>query len=130
LQPSARYFPAGFDAEAFARQARANFMRLQEANDRADLPALRGMMTPELYREIEAQVRERGDTPQRTEVVTLDAKVMEVVTEGNHYVASVQFTGLIKEDPAAEPEQFSETWHLQKPLDGSSGWLMAGIQQD
>jgi predicted lipid-binding transport protein (Tim44 family) len=63
-------------------------------------------------------------------VVTLDAKVMEVVTEGNHYVASVQFTGLIKEDPAAEPEQFNETWHLQKPLDGSSGWLMAGIQQD
>ena len=130
LQPSARYFPAGFDPEAFARQARANFMRLQEANDRADLPALRGMMTPELYGEIEAQVRERGNTPQRTEVVTLDAKVMEVVTEGNHYVASVQFTGLIKEDPAAEPEQLSETWHLQKPLDGSSGWLMAGIQQD
>ena len=44
--------------------------------------------------------------------------------------ASVRFTGLIKEDPAGAPESFSELWHLQKPIDGSSGWLMAGIQQD
>jgi predicted lipid-binding transport protein (Tim44 family) len=128
-QPAAAYFPAGFDAEGFARQARQNFIRLQEANDRGDLAALRDMMTPGLFKEIEAQVRERGGAPQKTEVVTLDAKVVEVVTERDHYVASVRFTGMIKED-AGQPEHFSEVWHLQKPVDGSSGWLMAGIQQD
>ena len=127
-QPAGNYFPPGFDAEGFARQARANFLRLQEANDRADLGQLRDMMTPSLFLEIEAQLRERGNAPQKTEVVTLDAKVIEVVTEGDHYIASVRFTGLIRED-AAQPESFDEIWHLQKPLNGSSGWLMAGIQQ-
>jgi predicted lipid-binding transport protein (Tim44 family) len=127
---SAHYFPAGFDAEGFANQAKRNFMRLQEANDRADLPALREMMTPELYSEIEAQIRERRGEAQKTEVVTLDAKVIEVVTEGGQYVASVRFSGLMKDEPGAQPESFSEVWHLQKPLSGASGWLMAGIQQD
>jgi predicted lipid-binding transport protein (Tim44 family) len=129
VQPAANYFPTGFDAEAFARQAKQNFMRLQEANDRGELSALRDMMTPGLFKEIEAQVRERGGAAQKTEVVTLDSKVIEVVTEGDQYVASVRFTGMIKED-AGQPEHFSEVWHLQKPVNGSSGWLMAGIQQD
>ncbi|MPZ42820.1 MAG: Tim44 domain-containing protein [Betaproteobacteria bacterium] len=128
--PAARYFPAGFDAEGFAQQAKRNFIRLQEANDRADLAALRDMMTPHLYPEIEAQIRERGGEAQKTDVVTLDAKVIEVVTEGDHFIASVRFTGLMKDEPGAQPESFSEVWHLQKPLSGSSGWLMAGIQQD
>jgi predicted lipid-binding transport protein (Tim44 family) len=128
--PAAHYFPAGFDAEGFARQAKLNFVRLQEANDRGDLSALREMMTPALYAEIEAQIRERGGEPQKTEVVTLDANVIEVVSEGDHYIASVRFAGLMKDEPGAQPEAFSEVWHLQKPLDGSSGWLMCGIQQD
>jgi predicted lipid-binding transport protein (Tim44 family) len=123
------YFPAGFDAETFAAQSKRNFVRLQEANDRGDLSSLRDVMTPQLYREIEAQFRERGGAAQKTEIVTLDAKVVEVVSEGANYIASVRFTGMIKED-GAQPEHFSELWHLQKPLKGSSGWLVAGIQQD
>lgn len=129
LRPAGNYFPAGFDAETFARQAKNNFVRMQEANDRGDLNALQEMMTPDLYKEIEAQIRERGGVPQKTEVVTLDAEVVEVVTEGAQYVASVRFNGMIKEGPTAQPEHFSEVWHLQKPLNGASGWLMAGIQQ-
>jgi len=129
LQPAASYFPAGFDAEAFARQAKLNFTRLQEANDRGDIGALRDMMTPGLFKEIEAQLCERGGAAQKTEVVTLNANVVEVVTEGDQFIASVRFTGMIKDD-AGQPEHFSEVWHLQKPVNGSSGWLMAGIQQD
>lgn len=127
--PAGNYFPAGFDPEAFAVQAKSNFKHLQEANDRGDLSAMRDVMTPALYKEIEAQVLERGGAAQKTEIVTLDAKVVEVVSEGNNYIASVRFGGMIKED-AGQPEHFSETWHLQKPLNGSSGWQIAGIQQD
>lgn len=129
VEPASNYFPVGFDAEGFARQAKNNFVRLQEANDRADIGTLREMMTPALFQEIEAQIRERGNAPQKTEVVTLDAKVMEVVTEGDHYIASVRFRGLIREEPSAQPESIDEIWHLQKPLNGSTGWLMSGIQQ-
>jgi len=129
-QPAGNYYPVGFDAEGFARQAKGNFMRMQEANDRGDAASLRDMMTPALFQEIESQLRERGATPQKTEVLTLDAKVIEVVTERDHYVASVRFTGMIKEDGTTQPESFSEIWHLEKPLNGKSGWLMSGIQQD
>ena len=128
-QPAGNYFPAGFDPESFAQGAKSNFLRLQEANDRGDLSSLRDMMTPNLYREVEAQIRERGAATQKTEVVTLDANVIEVVTEGDRYVASVRFTGMIKED-AGQPESFREIWHLEKLLSGKSGWLMSGIQQD
>lgn len=127
--PAGNYFPAGFDPEAFAAQAKNNFVRLQESNDRGDLSTMRDVMTPGLYKEIEAQLRERGNAAQKVEVLTLDAKVMEVVNEGAMYVASVRFGGMIKED-GGQPEHFTEVWHLQKPTNGSSGWLLAGIQQD
>jgi len=129
-QASSAYFPAGFDAEAFVRNSKLNFMRLQEANDRGDLSTLRDVVTPELFAEIEAQLRDRGGVPQKTDVVTLDAQVVEVVTEKDHYVASVRFSGMIREDAAAQPEHFSEVWHLTKPTSGRAGWLVAGIQQD
>ncbi len=74
--------------------------------------------------------RRAGIAPQKTEVVTLDADVLEVVTEGDVYVASVNFSGMIREERDAAAAPFSETWHLEKPLDGSTGWLISGIQQN
>lgn len=121
-------FPPGFDAEQFARHAKLNFTQLQAANDRRDLSTMRDFMTPELYAEIAAQI-EKDPTPQKTEVVTLDAEVLEVVTEGDAYIASVRFSGKIRESADALPESFSEVWHLEKPATGRGGWLINGIQQ-
>lgn len=126
---AANRWPADFDAEAFASNAKANFLRLQEANDRKDMAALREFLTPEMAREIEADIRSSGDAPQKTDLITLDAQVLDVVTENGSYIVSVRFSGLIREAPGTEPQPFSETWHLQKPLSGRSGWLVAGIQQ-
>jgi predicted lipid-binding transport protein (Tim44 family) len=122
-------WPAGFNAEEFARQAKLNFVRMQDANDRGDLSAMSEFLTPELYREIEADVRAKGAAPQKTEVVTLEAEVLDVATEGALYVVSVRFSGLIRESAGQEPEAFSELWHLEKPVTGRSGWLVSGIQQ-
>ncbi|HKA44603.1 MAG TPA: TIM44-like domain-containing protein [Burkholderiales bacterium] len=122
-------WPADFDATEFARHAKLNFVRMQEAHDRRDLSAMREFLTPELYREIEAEVRAAGPAAQKIEVVTLDADVLDVTTESDLYVVSVRFSGLIREQPGAEPEPFAEIWHLEKPVNGRSGWLVAGIQQ-
>ena len=121
-------FPPGFDAGQFARHARMNFTRLQEANDKRDLSLMRDYLTPALYTEIAAGIDPMGPL-QHTEIVDLDAQVVEVVTEGNRHIASVRFTGALRERSAAADETFDELWHLEKPLDGSSGWLVAGIQQ-
>ena len=122
-------FPPDFDAEDFARHAKANFMKLQEAHDRKDIGAIRDFLTPEMSREIEADIRAAGNAPQKTEVVTLDADVLDLTRENGAYVVSVKFSGLIRERAGEAPQPFSEIWHLEKPVDGSSGWQVAGIQQ-
>lgn len=125
----ANEWPADFDTEQFVRHARLNFVNLQQAHDRRDLSTIRDFLTPELYREIEAEVRAAGDAPQKTDIVTLNAEVLDVTTENGLYVVSVRFSGLIREAPGAEAQPFSEVWHLEKPTSGRSGWLVSGIQQ-
>ena len=122
-------WPAGFDADQFARHARLNFVDMQAAHDRKDLTAMRDFLTPELYKEIEADMQASGSAPQKTEVVTLNAEVLDVVTEADIYVVSVRFSGLIREAADQEPQEFGEIWHLEKPVSGRSGWLVSGIQQ-
>ena len=123
-----RNIPADFDVEGFLRQAKLNFVRLQAANDRGDMDDIRQFTAPELFAEIQIQYQERGGKAQETDVTQLDAELLEVVTEDNRHIASVHFSGLLREDDAA-PEAFAEVWHLVKPTDGSRGWNIAGIQQ-
>ena len=125
----ASQWPADFNAAEFSRHAKLNFVRMQDAHDRRDLTVMREFLAPDLYREIEADMRAAGTGPQKTEVVTLEAEVLDVTTEGDSYVVSVRFSGLIREAAGADPEQFSEIWHLEKPLKGRAGWVVAGIQQ-
>ena len=85
-------------------------------------------MTSEMNTEIGRELDERvGHQP--TEIVTLDADVLDVATEGDKYWASVRFTGLLREDGEPLPKSVDEIWNLTKPVKGSSGWLLAGISQ-
>jgi predicted lipid-binding transport protein (Tim44 family) len=118
-----------FNAEEFERHAKLNFAKLQEAHDQKDLAALRDFLTPEMYQAIEADIRDSGSAQQKTEVVTLNAEVLDIAMEDGLYVVSVRFSGTIREAPGEQPESFSELWHLVKPLRGRSGWQLAGIQQ-
>lgn len=121
--------PAGFDAEGFLQAAKRNFVTLQAAWDRGDLSSLRGMMTDEMFDEIRKQLagRETG-APYQTEVVMLDAQLLGIEDTGSEYVASVEFSGMIREEPSAGPAPFREVWNMVKPKDGSQGWLVAGVQ--
>ena len=114
--------------EGFLRQAKLNFVRLQAANDRGDMDDIREFTAPELFAEIRMQFQERGGKVQETDVMQLDAELLEVVTEDKRHIASVHFSGQLREDDAA-PAAFAEIWHLAKPTDGSRGWNVAGIQQ-
>jgi predicted lipid-binding transport protein (Tim44 family) len=126
---SAGRWPADFNATEFIRHARLNFVRLQEAHDARDSEALADFLAPDLLAEVQAQWQSEGAANSKTDVVTLESEVLEVVNEGLLYVASVRFSGLIREDGATEPQPFAEIWHLEKPMRGSTGWLVSGIQQ-
>jgi predicted lipid-binding transport protein (Tim44 family) len=123
------HVPADFDAAGFERIAKMIFIRMQAANDSADLNDLRAFTTPELFASIRLDLQERGNAPQQTDVVQIDAEVLDVAQETERQVVSVRFHGLVRElrDSGATP--FDEVWHLVRPLDGSREWAIAGIQQ-
>lgn len=121
--------PADFDADGFVRIAKLNFVRLQAANDAKNLDDIREFVAPEMYAEIKMQMDERGSAPQLTDVVTLNAELLEVVTEPTRHIASVHFSGMIRETAGAAAVPFNEVWNLSKPTEGGKGWVVAGIQQ-
>ena len=120
--------PPGFAVEPFIRQARVQFARVQDAYDKGDRDALADVMTPELFAEVAHDLEGRANHA-ATEVVALNAELLEVVTDGDRHWASVRFRGLVREDGEPMPKPLDEIWNLAKPADGSSGWLLAGIQQ-
>lgn len=121
--------PADFDVPVFLRNAKTYFIRLQAAWDKADLNDIREFTSTEMFAEFRLELQERGTSANVTDVVRLDAEMLGVETAGDDYLASVKFTGLIKEDPAADAVPFAEVWNLSKPVNGQGGWVLAGIQQ-
>ncbi len=124
--------PADFDTAGFVNAAKQNFMTLQHAWDRSDVSTLRSMMTDTMLAEIKTQLAEReanaSGQPNQTDVVMLDAQLLGIEEVGEFYMASVEFSGLIREEPSAGPTPFREVWNMTKPKNGSSGWLVAGVQ--
>lgn len=126
--PEASRFPPGFDPAPFVAQATLQFRKLQAAYDAGDRKALADVLTPEMYAEIDKELAERGAHAQ-TEIASLEAAVLDVGTEDGNHWASVHFQGMLREDGAVLPKPFDEIWNLVKPIDGKSGWLLAGIRQ-
>jgi predicted lipid-binding transport protein (Tim44 family) len=121
--------PADFDVPGFLRNSKTYFIRLQAAWDKADINDLREFTTPEMYAELKLEIQERGATTNVTDVVSIDAELLGLETSGNDHLASVRFTGMIKEAQNAPAEAFNEVWNLSKPVSGQGGWVLAGIQQ-
>ena len=122
--------PAWFEDEPFLREAKKQFLRLQDANDRGDINDIREYVTPEMFAEISLQIQERNGRENKTEVVTLNADIAEVVTEGDLAIVSVRFSGMIREEANGPAETFNEIWHIQKSQSQPNAtWFISGIQQ-
>src|SRR5204862_2186701 len=89
------------------------------------LDEIREFTTREMFDELHRDIQ----GGHATDVVALDADLLELSSEQNQHWASVRFSGMVRETPGTEPVGFEEVWNLVKPSDGSSGWLLAGIQQ-
>jgi predicted lipid-binding transport protein (Tim44 family) len=120
--------PADFDAEGFSRIAKMIFIRMQAANDTGDLNDLRSFTTPEMFAVAKMELQDRAGKAQTTDVVHVDAEVLDLAKEGERQVVSVRFHGQIREDIGAPAEDFDEIWHLTRFGDNPA-WSIAGIQQ-
>lgn len=126
---AAAFVPAAFDAEGFARTAKMIFIRLQAAHDTADLDDLKRFTTPELFASLRLDIQERGTEPQHTDVLKVEAEVLDVANEADRQIVSVRFHGQVVEEKGGAPVDFNEVWHLVKPHDDSRSWAIAGIEQ-
>ena len=125
--------PAGFDANGFVNKAKENFVVMQDAWDRSDTNSLRNLMTDNMLEEIKAQIAERDATASggqmtKTEVITLEARLLGIEESVDGHLASIEFAGMIREDVGAQPESFKEVWNMSLSKTTNSGWLVAGIQ--
>lgn len=124
--------PDGFDRVGFLDVSKANFIKLQAAWDAADIPSLKAMMTDGMLSQIQTQLLEReshtGLAQNLTEVVMLEAQLLGLEEFAQEYLASVEFSGLIREEPSAGPSPFREVWSITRTKAGAGGWLVAGVQ--
>ncbi|MEN9930342.1 MAG: hypothetical protein RL604_589 [Pseudomonadota bacterium] len=118
-----------FDQESFLLNAKKHFVHLQEAWDRGDLEKLREFATPEMFAELNQDLQARATEQNRTEVLTIEADLLGVESLQDVYLASVRFSGMIREQADGPAESFVEVWNLTKPVNGQGGWVLAGIQQ-
>ncbi|MDR3477828.1 MAG: TIM44-like domain-containing protein [Gammaproteobacteria bacterium] len=119
----------GFDATDFLRNAKVLFIRLQAAYDSKNINDIREFTAPEVSAEIQMQMQERGDALNHTEVVSVNAELLDATNGSNEKTASVLFTGSIREEVNGPVEPFKEVWHFQKS-NNAQKWLLVGLQQN
>jgi predicted lipid-binding transport protein (Tim44 family) len=116
------------ELDEFLRVARQSFVQLQAAWDRADLCALGNLATEPLFEELRDQLAQRGPGPNRTEVLSVDARLLAMEELGEAYVASVEFSGLIRERVGTDITPFRELWLLANLKSAGRGWQLARVQ--
>jgi predicted lipid-binding transport protein (Tim44 family) len=122
--------PTWFQPESFVAGAKAHFLHLQAAWDRGDFREIEEYTTPELFSALQREHGRLGRETHETEVMMLTAELVGVRREADRVVASVHFTGMLREQPAGESGALSEVWHVDHDWASPKGdWRIAGIQQ-
>lgn len=120
------FIPEGFDTSAFLATAKSQFVEIQKVWDSGDLDKLRDYMTDDLIAEVKPEILART-SGNNTEVVLLNAELLGIEAVAGGHLASVRYSGMLREDKEAEAFRFEEVWNLYKA--DNAGWLLAGIQQ-
>jgi predicted lipid-binding transport protein (Tim44 family) len=132
VPPSAQrpVLPEGFDADDFLEGAKRAYGMLQKAWDDGELADLRALTTDKVFGELQDQIRSRGDTPNQTDLLKVEAELLEVRDYGNNREVTVLFDVLMRESPEAHPAQVREVWHFIRANNSRQPtWFLDGIQQ-
>ena len=121
--------PADFDEEDFLEGSKAVYTRLQKSWDNRDMSDIEQFATAEVVNEIKQQAKD-DPNPSQTDVLMINARLLEVKEEGGMTNATVYYDVLLREDPSqSQPSQVREVWHFVKPVGSDGMWKLDGIQQ-
>jgi hypothetical protein len=128
-RPVAAALPAGLDRASLLAAVNPQFVLLQTAWDQGDLATLRALTTPSMYDDIARHLAQRGPGPNRTDVLTLESELIGVEQVGPLLLASVQFSGMLREASDGGAVPFREVWMLTRASDDAqTGWRLARQQ--
>ena len=120
--------PASVNGAEVLEAARSRFLRLQAAWDAGDVQTLGHLTTPDMLQELLLVLGNRVGGPSRTDVITLHATLLDVEELGAAWLASVEFSGLIRESAEQGAVPFRELWMLAAAKDGAPSWRLARQQ--
>jgi predicted lipid-binding transport protein (Tim44 family) len=120
------FIPVDFDTQRFLSEAKKQFVSVQKVWDSGNVAEMRNFLTDDLMKELQTQITDRIEE-NHTEVVLLNAELLGIEKVSDGHLASVRFSGMLREQAGGEAFRFEEVWNLFKPEQG--GWLLAGIQQ-
>ena len=108
--------------------ARRCFIELQSAWDAGDAERMRAHTTAEMLDELLQELPNRGSGINRTDILTLHASLLMLECVGTRLLASVEFSGMIREsmDDGAKP--FREVWMLTCLDAAERQWRLARQQ--
>lgn len=118
--------PAGFDEASFVNSAKKFFVTMQGVFDQGDVAGLREYCSDEVVDHLKAEIESRGNAVNRTDVVTLDAQLIGFETDVDEQIATVAFTGMLREEQDAAASEINELWIMSRPVSGG-GWVLSGI---
>lgn len=122
------FVPAGFDTMTFINVAKQQFTKIQGLWDKGDVEQLKEYLTDDLIAELTPQILDQASSSSGpTEIVLLNAELLGMEQVAGGHLASVRFSGMLREEVGQDAFRFEEVWNLYKTED--SGWLLAGIQQ-
>lgn len=122
--------PKDFDQQDFMKGAKAVYTRLQSSWDKRDLEDIRHFTSKEVWEEIKRQSQE-DPKPSKTEILRVNARLLEVASSNSHTVASVLFDVMMRESQEEDmAKEVREIWHFSKDdKDPKSFWVLEGMQQ-
>ena len=128
--PATPPIPPGFDQGEFMKGAQTIYTRMQSSWDKRDLEDIRKFTSPEVYAEIERQAQE-DPQPSRTEILLVNARLLEVRSVDHQEIASVHYDVMMREGDADKlAKQVREVWHFSRDEKATgSFWRLEGIQQ-
>jgi len=123
-----RAVPMALDGAEVLEAARARFLGLQAAWDAGDVQALGRFTTPDMLQQLLPVLTSRVTGASRTDVLTLHAELLDLEELGAAWLASVEFSGLIRESAEQGAVPFRELWMLAAAKDGTPSWRLARQQ--